>query len=400
MSQESSPWPPELRAFLARIGVVEGTTLGAWRLERATLSGRVIGLGFQQGKHAVVAHLSALDASVPCFSRTASFNVAYAKVDPRLERAVGQLMSALVRVIGERDEGGLRVPAPVSLRVRPADFRFADVDAEDLGAYPDAMHDMFTRRMDVMILRNVFSREQAAGIVAELERPGAPYTWKENVQSDHVDHAQPYTLGEVLIPSRRLPDGPELEAYFSEAADFRRVAGQLFAGGRPFEARIEEVLSRVAGNRPVTLPRGPAGQPYTPATIRALPTGGELALHVGNYFKDHGTYRHLRSIVDLDDQLSYFVTLAAPDAGGEIEVYTLEWADPERPLNALGEIDAAAVRDGWPSVKYTPGPGDMFLFDGGRYYHRVRPTEGPRTRWTIGGFVTISRDHERYYYWS
>ena len=44
MSQESTPWPPELRAFLARLGVVEGTTLGAWRLERATLSGRVIGL--------------------------------------------------------------------------------------------------------------------------------------------------------------------------------------------------------------------------------------------------------------------------------------------------------------------------------------------------------------------
>ncbi len=150
----------------------------------------------------------------------------------------------------------------------------------------------------------------------------------------------------------------------------------------------------------MAIPAGPAGEPYTPATIRAIPTGGELALHVGNYFKDHGAYRHLRSFVDLEDQLSYFVTLAAPDGGGEIEVYTLEWADEERPLNPLGEIDAEAVARLWPSVKYKPGPGDMFLFDGGRYYHRVCPTEGPRTRWTIGGFVTISREHDRYFYWS
>jgi hypothetical protein len=398
VSQPRTPVSHALTVFLASVGIEPEAVLGVFRLTRARFGGRVIELTFQHGSTTVAAHISALDASVPAFARTPSFNVSYARVAPDLERVAGQVASSLARRIKEHDRGGMGLP-PFAPPVRPADFRFVDIDAEDVGRHPDAMYDMFTRKMDVMIVRNVFSAQQAAGIVAQLERPGAPYRWKENVQSDG-EHEQPYLLGEVLIPSRRCPDGPELRVYFDEAAEFRGITAGLFETGRPFEERIEQVLSRVAGTRPVAIPRGPAGEPYTPATIRAIPTGGELALHVGNYFKDHGAYRHLRSFVDLEDQLSYFVTLAAPDGGGEIEVYTLEWADEERPLNPLGEIDADAVARLWPSVKYKPGPGDMFLFDGGRYYHRVCPTEGPRTRWTIGGFVTISRDHTQYFYWS
>jgi hypothetical protein len=398
VSQPGTPSPHALTAFLASVGIEPGAILGVFRLAQARFGGRVIVLTFQYGEHSIAMHVSALDTSVPAFGRTASFNVAYAKVAPSLERVAGQVASSLARRIREHDRGGMRLP-PFAPLVRPADFRFVEIDAEEVGRFPDAMHDMFTRKMDVMIVRNVFSPEQAARVVAQLERPGAPFRWKENVQSEG-DHEQPYTLGEVLIPSRRCPDGPELRVYFDEAAEFRRITARLFEAGRPFEGRIEQVLSRVAGDRPVAIPRGPDGEPYTPATIRALPTGGELALHVGNYFKDHGAYRHLRSFVDLEDQLSYFVTLAAPDGGGEIEVYALEWADEERPLNPVGEIDADAVARLWPSVKYKPGPGDMFLFDGGRYYHRVCPTEGPRTRWTIGGFVTISREHDKYFYWS
>jgi len=400
MPPDPSPWPPELRAFLTRFGVVEGATLGPWTLARAALGGRVVELTFAQGEHVVVTRIAERDASKPCFGTTESFNLSYGRVGSELEPLVKPLMFSLAEIVRAHDPGGLRVPLPAQRDAGTADFGFADVHVDDLARYPDAMYEMFGRRMDVMIVRGVFSAAQAAAIVARLEAPGGGYRWKPNVQTDSTDHEQPYNLGEVLIPTRRCPDGPELATYFDEAAEFRRVAADLFAGGLPFEGRVEEVLARVAGGRRVSIPRGPAGEHYTPATVRAIPTGGELALHVGNYFKDHGAYRHLRTFVDLDDQLSYFVTLQPPDEGGEIEVYSLEWASTDRPLRGGGEIDAEAVARDWPSVKYRPGAGDMFLFDGGRYYHRVCPTRGPRTRWTIGGFVTISRDHDEYFYWS
>ena len=44
--------------------------------------------------------------------------------------------------------------------------------------------------------------------------------------------------------------------------------------------------------------------------------------------------------------------------------------------------------------------GELLLFDGGRYFHKVSPVEGSRARWTIGGFVGFTRDHERVVYWS
>ena len=167
--------------------------------------------------------------------------------------------------------------------------------------------------------------------------------------------------------------------------------------GADFEARVEEILRRVSGGRPVSIPRGPNGESYTSATIRAIPPRAELAVHVGNYFKDSDSYSHLRTFVELSDQLSYFVPLAAPDRGGELEVFSLEWH--HRPRTERGDLDIDAIVRS-PSTSYRPGAGDMFLFDGGRYYHRVCRVLGDRTRWTIGGFVTISKDHSEYFYWS
>lgn len=275
-------------------------------------------------------------------------------------------------------------------------FAFVDVDASDLSGRPDAMHEMFERRLDVMIVRNVFSPAQAKAVVDRLERPDAGYPFLENRQSD--DQSSPYNLGQVLIPSRTYPHGTPHEVYFPAAAEFRRTCASLFQGGLDFETRLEEILRGISGGRRVGVAHGPDGQPYTPATIRAIPRGAGYALHAGNHFKDHDAYRHLRALVDLEDQLSYFVTLAVPEGGGEIEVFRAEWH--VRPRTSRGDLDLEAIMRDAPSTKYKPGPGDMFVFDGGRWYHRVCEVVGAKTRWTIGGFVTISKDHRDYFYWS
>ena len=37
-------------------------------------------------------------------------------------------------------------------------------------------------------------------------------------------------------------------------------------------------------------------------------------------------------------------------------------------------------------------PGDLLIFDGGRNAHEVLPVRGPRSRWTIGGFLGWTQD--------
>ncbi len=393
-----------VEGFLREFGLAPGTTFSGFAVKSGTLRQGRLELELADPNGGVIsAQISQRDPNAEAFLRTASFDLAHGAVPDQRMPAVLAMLAELGRVLGEHDRGDAALPRewsgePTARDVR--DFVFVDVDASDLEAYSDAMHAMFERRLDVMIIRNVFSPEQMARVTASLEASSGRFAFRDNTQTDTRDHAQPYNLGMVLIPTREHPNGAPLDEYFATARSFRETSRELFAsaGDRDFETRVSEVLRGVAGGRPVGVPAGPAGESYTPATIRAIPPGAELAVHVGNYFKDCDAYRHLMTLVDTSDQLSYFIPLATPEAGGEIEVYSLEWF--HRPLTKAGALDVELIAKQAPSVKYRPGAGDMFLFDGGYWYHRVCPVVGARNRWTIGGFVTIAKDHRQFYYWS
>jgi hypothetical protein len=71
-----------------------------------------------------------------------------------------------------------------------------------------------------------------------------------------------------------------------------------------------------------------------------------------------------------------------------------------RIIGDLGGPEAAQVilaERGY--IDVCPGVGDLLIFDGGRNYHLV--TEVRRgTRWTLGGFIALTKEHERVLYWS
>lgn len=45
-----------------------------------------------------------------------------------------------------------------------------------------------------------------------------------------------------------------------------------------------------------------------------------------------------------------------------------------------------------------PGPGDLVLLNAGSHYHNIEPASGSRPRWTIGGFLLRSSDHQSLFY--
>jgi hypothetical protein len=50
--------------------------------------------------------------------------------------------------------------------------------------------------------------------------------------------------------------------------------------------------------------------------------------------------------------------------------------------------------------KIKPKKGDMILFQGGNIWHRVETVRGNIPRITFGGFIGISIDKTKFYYWS
>lgn len=280
-------------------------------------------------------------------------------------------------------------------------FHFLVIDVGDVAKYPTAIADMYERRLDGIIVRGALPADAIDTIVERLERDEFGMTPVKFVGSTDGEVA-PHVLGRSLLSS-----GAEMESYFADAEQFREQCRALFRDTVDFEQCIERVFVALSGGLPVSIPQDPQGRSYTPATIRVLPNGHEIGIHVGNDFPHLSQCQHLVGLFDTTDQLSYFISLSVPDGGGELVVYALEYDDAPPAPTGTGMpalYDSSHYNfmlvDRFEKTLFRPGPGDLLIFDGGRYYHRVTHTRGDRPRRTIGGFLAFSKARDSVYYWS
>ena len=281
-------------------------------------------------------------------------------------------------------------------------LRTSQADADTVGELSDALWSIYQGELDLLVLQNAVDPAWMAQAVAraEAERERFPWTPQEDPKKPH--DAQMMVLGQTLTPVSGFDI--DMARYHAQAAAFRGALGELFGGphaGDGFEARVVALLSTLSGGREVFSPPAADGAGrYSPATIRKLPPGCHIPVHCGNFFLESPGYAHLRQTVAVLDQLSYFLPMQTPEAGGELLVYDLTWGDPATPkMQRVDMFDPLAIET-WDHQRFAPQVGDLLLFDGGRYFHKVSHVEGSRPRWTIGGFVGFTQDHERVVYWS
>jgi len=282
-----------------------------------------------------------------------------------------------------------------SPRAQPL-YSFEEFDVTQIGEWPNGLADICDGRTDGLVIHNAFSREEIERIAGRLNRrgplPDSPF-------------------GDILIYGPPLyVETSDLGRYCREASEFRRFCAELCEGGRDFEARIEELLGAMAGDRTVELPSAPDGSPYTPATIRILEVGQGTGWHFENQFL-HATsgYRHLSTLINHDDHLAYFVVLEAPKEGGELVLYDLKWHETEWLDTEIGGVRCTGTVGGQPigkvlgryaKMNMNPPPGALVVFDGGNILHRVSPAANSGRRVSIGGFVAFSKGRRHVYYWS
>jgi hypothetical protein len=277
-------------------------------------------------------------------------------------------------------------------------LRFLTIDVTEVHEYPTAVADMYAGSLDGMIIRGVLPRDAVELVVDRLDRGEFGLEATKFPAFAHLEDG-PYTLGRALMAS-----AADIDASFRGGNEFREQCRVLFRGTVDFEQRIEQAVGILSGGLPVRVPSGPEYGSYTSATIRVLPNGHGIGIHVGSDFLFFPQCQHLADLVDGDDQLSYFVPLVAPEAGGELIVYALEWQDMARHYTPAGQSDInnfiLAMVESYETMIFRPNPGDLLLFNGGRYYHRIAPTVGARPRCTIGGFLARSKARDAIYYWS
>jgi hypothetical protein len=414
----------ELARRLEALGLPVGVVVGGWTAESfsRTPAGDAAIVSFVRGTARVDVRLTVAAADAHYFARVATIGLAHLPVAPELTRHAGDLMREIAARVSRRaagvDLGAVLAssppapspqPAPVPdadayaseteappldpARRTPAErpfMRFLTIDLADVARFPDAIRQMYDGTLGGLVIRNVYSPEFMDEVMARLAVRDADFP-----RTSFPARFKAHFYGRCLDGS-----DPLLDEYLQDAARFRDGLAPVFSGGAPFEARMEEMFRALAGGRAVQLPRFTDGRAYTPATIRILLEGGQIGTHCGNEAATRPAYTHLNTRIDPHDQISFFLTLQAPLGGGELIVYSLRWSDIDasRIVGGRTQVDDLLRDAEWLPVR--TGPGDLLLFDGGRYFHRVSAVEGSRIRWTIGGFMMFSLGGETLYYWS
>lgn len=272
----------------------------------------------------------------------------------------------------------------------PGAFDVLDVEAGDLGRHPDLLGEIYRRRHVGAIVRGVFEPALMANLAAGLEAgvEGMPRAFAPTFKGG--------LYGRPLAVASQ-----DLREYLEDAERFRRGIAPLFSPAGSLELRIESVLGQIAGGLPVTVASTADGRRYLPASVRLLVEGDSLPIHYENGTTRGEGMKQLLPLIDTETLISFYVPVVLADAGGILEVFTTDCSgDGHRIIGDLGGPERARpilAERGYMEV--LPGVGDMLVFDGGRHYHLVTEVRGG-TRWTLGGFVAYSKDHDRVLYWS
>jgi hypothetical protein len=270
----------------------------------------------------------------------------------------------------------------------PSFFRHLVVDQAAAIMPGDAIRRLRRGEFEGILVRRVYEAAECAAIVARLEA-GA----HRLPRSEFPALMRAYFLGVNL---NLAP--PDLGGYFRQAAGFRLALRELFAGG-DLEVRVSGLLARLDCGRPYRPAPGPEpGCDHMFTTLRAHLTGGFIPPHFDNEQAYRDSYRLITPQIG-GDLFSFVLAFSQPDAGGELEIFNLQHGG--RKFRMADGPDDASHLDlaGVESIRFRLQPGDLILFNSGRYLHRVTPVIGPTTRWTACSFMAENRDGDQVYCW-
>lgn len=225
-----------------------------------------------------------------------------------------------------------------------------------------------------ILVEGAFDVALAEGVVAQLrEAPGE--------SGPVVSPPFPgWTFGAVLVVSP-----PDLVAYQRRGQALLSV---LSCAGLPLPEQLSAMLTSLSDGAPVLTPP----EASTPLTVRVFEAGDGVGIHSER--ADWPSMAGLRERIVEGVQLSCYTPLSLA-AGGQLHLYHRPPSGQEPRIEGLPDEEVAEALAAFGLTEVRPAVGDLLVFDGGRYNHRVLPSRSGQ-RWTAGAFLAPGHDGQRY----
>ncbi|MEE2787145.1 MAG: 2OG-Fe(II) oxygenase [Myxococcota bacterium] len=271
-----------------------------------------------------------------------------------------------------------------------------EVSVETLSERPELLDHLLTAQQSVVVIRNALPMEIVEAGVTGLSAAENNGLWR--FPNKGMTGGEIRTIGAAATPTFTAFRGPEPGAYEESARGQAARVAQIFGSRHP-TPWIESVFSTMLNSPNVSPPQFGKDSQWLPYNLRALDPGEQIYAHHDNHY-GLAIYDALDQRFDRRHLLSWFVTLQAPESGGELVIYGLWGSDPNPPLLPSRFLDIEVLERDYRRCAVTMAPGDMVIFDSGRHVHRVTPVGGQRARYTLGGFLTVDHHRTELAYWS
>ena len=268
-------------------------------------------------------------------------------------------------------------------------FPTVTVAAADAAQSPQLLTRLRRREIDGLVVKAVYDRATCEALRAELEagRHGL-------IKTEFPAKFAAFFYGINLNLAH-----PDLKDYFAEAQRFRDGLSRLLSGGLDLQHRVTRLFSALDRGCDYAPAPGPEpGSTYMFTTIRAHLAGGHIPAHFDDEQAARPSYRHLLPFIQMK-LFSFVLAFSQAEEGGALEIFNLQ---PEKAGQRIAVGDRSAVKpdlDAAEKVSFRLDPGDLIVFNSGRYLHRVTPVKGPRVRWTACSFMAEARMPDRVYCW-
>lgn len=288
-------------------------------------------------------------------------------------------------------------------------YNFQTINLSELLQKTDELYNLYTNASDGYLVKNFLTEDEVNIIMSNFDK-----VMNDNPAYTAVGFTYPTVFAEF---SNRIKDNTDAEkqaliqSYFEKNLIFQETFVSEF--GVDVKGKLENMFNAISGGRGMQVADGMGGiGSYPFATFRYLtPEKGLMSVHCGNYFGKtfEKFYEDLTKKVAVTNQMSFFIMLQQPDEGGELSLFNFRWKDGQTKVspsedNEIIQPDGSKmfVNDN-PNIvkdKIAPKKGDLIIFQGGNIWHKVEPVKGAKPRITLGGFMGISVNKDKFYYWS
>lgn len=286
-------------------------------------------------------------------------------------------------------------PAP------PVDFKVLDADRNALPSV--SILKIQQQEVNGIIVRNFLSQETCATLSSQFEQQLAN-------ESLPLDQSRIYPSSFAQLDRNSKHFEAELKQHFDDSEAYVNEFPTRF--GFDLLGEITGFVESMSPGSTVKVPPGIENGCYLPGTFRVqCPDAVNIHLHCGNQFLHlfPKYYDHLSSMIEVYDQLSYFVMLQQPDSGGRLILYDITWDEAQEcttSTNTIKTLKGKSIDLNSDKVvqhtKLSIGTGDLLIFAGGQQWHAVEQVTGNTNRITFGGFLGFEKEKagQDLYWWS